>query len=100
MQQPIIKWSISNKIKDRTPKKTTSKPLKMKFILCAVLALLTLTNCAEKNRSFNSTEIAILPKPVFLDLHEASFAFKDGQTVFMNLEEQQTAAKDLETLRP
>jgi hexosaminidase len=68
----------------------------MKLILCAALALLTLTNCAEKNRSFNSSEIAILPKPASLDLHEASFAFNDGQSIFSNREEQQTAAKDLE----
>ena len=69
----------------------------MKFILCALIAFLTFTNCAEKNRSFSQSEIAILPKPVSLDLHEASFAFKEGQIIFTNLQEQQNAAKNLQT---
>jgi hexosaminidase len=68
----------------------------MRFILFALMALFTFINCTEKNRSFSQSEIAILPKPVSLDLHEASFAVKDEQTIFANLVEQQTAASELQ----
>lgn len=68
----------------------------MKFILFAFVALATLTNCAVKNRTFSATEIAIVPKPLSVDLHEASFALKEGQAIFSNLDEQRSAAKDLQ----
>lgn len=68
----------------------------MKLIIFAFIALLTLTNCAEKNRTFSTSEIAILPKPISLDLNKASFAFKADQTIFSNLDEQQIAAQDLQ----
>ena len=68
----------------------------MRFILFALMALFTFINCTEKNRSFSLSEIAILPKPVSLNLHEASFAVKDEQTIFANLVEQQTAASELQ----
>jgi hexosaminidase len=68
----------------------------MKFILFAFVALATLTNCAVKNRTFSAAEIAIVPKPLSVDLHEASFALKEGQAIFSNLDEQQSAAKDLQ----
>lgn len=68
----------------------------MKYLLFAFVALTTLTNCAVKNRTFSASEIAILPKPMSLDIHEASFALKEGQAIFSNLDEQQSAAKDLQ----
>ena len=68
----------------------------MKLIIFAFIALLTLTNYAEKNRTFSTSEIAILPKPISLDLNKASFAFKADQTIFSNLDEQQIAAQDLQ----
>jgi len=69
----------------------------MKFILYALIGLITLTNCTEKNRSFSQSEIAVLPKPASLVLAEASFAFKDGQQIFSNTDEQKAAAKNLQT---
>jgi hexosaminidase len=68
----------------------------MKSLLFALLALLTLTNCAEKNRTFDASEIALLPKPSSLNLNEASFALKEGQNIFSNLEEQKAAVNDLQ----
>ncbi|NGY37759.1 beta-N-acetylhexosaminidase [Flavobacterium sp. XN-5] len=68
----------------------------MKFLLFAFLALATLSNCAVKNRTFSATEIAILPKPMSMDVHEASFALQEGQAIFSNIDEQQSAAKDLQ----
>lgn len=70
---------------------------KMRLIPIALIALLTLTNCDEKTKSFSSSEIAILPKPTSLDLKEGSFAIKDDQQIFASLEEQQNAAKDLQS---
>lgn len=69
----------------------------MRLIPIALIALLTLTNCEEKTRSFESSEIAILPKPASLDLQEGSFAIKDGQQISASLDEQQNAAADLQS---
>ncbi len=69
----------------------------MRLIPIALIALLTLTNCEENTRSFSASEIAILPKPASLDLKEGSFTIKDGQEIFANLTEQQSAAEDLQT---
>ncbi|MBO3098732.1 beta-N-acetylhexosaminidase [Gelidibacter pelagius] len=68
----------------------------MRVILFSLIALFTLSSCTEKNRSFTASEIAILPKPSSLDLNESSFAIKDGQQIFANLDEQKTAAADLQ----
>ena len=68
----------------------------MKLILFAFIVLLTLTNCAEKNRTFSTSEIAIVPKPISIDFNDASFAIKSDQTIFSNLDEQQISAKDLQ----
>ena len=67
----------------------------MRFIPIALIALITLTNCMENTRSFSTSEIALLPKPASLDLKEGSFAIKDGQQIFADLDEQQNAANDL-----
>lgn len=69
----------------------------MRSFLLAFLALATLTNCAVKNRTFSASEITILPKPMSLELNEASFSYKEGQSIFSNLDEQQAAAKDLQS---
>ncbi|MGV8815169.1 MAG: beta-N-acetylhexosaminidase [Gelidibacter sp.] len=68
----------------------------MRLIPIALIALLTLTNCEEKTRSFSSSEIALLPKPASLDLNEGSFAITDGQQIFADLDEQQNAAADFQ----
>ena len=68
----------------------------MRLIPIALIALLTLTNCEEKTRSFSSSEIALLPKPASVDLKEGSFAITDGQQIFADLDEQQNAATDLQ----
>src|SRR5690606_2938986 len=68
----------------------------MKFTILALIALFTLSNCTEKTRSFTASEIALLPKPSSLDVNEGSFAIQDNQQIFSNLEEQKTAAVDLQ----
>ncbi|MEO5790044.1 glycoside hydrolase family 20 zincin-like fold domain-containing protein, partial [Gelidibacter sp.] len=68
----------------------------MRLIPIALIALLTLTNCEERTRSFSSSEIALLPKPASLDLNEGSFAITDGQQILADLEEQQNAAADFQ----
>ena len=65
-------------------------------IVFAFVAFFTLTNCAVKNKTFSVAEIAILPKPLSLEVHQNSFAFNEGQTIFSNLDEQQSAVKDLQ----
>ena len=67
----------------------------MRFTFIALLTIFTFMNCAEKNRSFLPSEIAILPKPTSFTLQENSFAFKDGQTIFSDEKEQQNAVEDL-----
>lgn len=69
---------------------------KMKFTFLALIAFFTLSNCAEKTRSFTASEIALLPKPASLDLNEGSFAIQDAQQIFSNLDEQKNAAADLQ----
>lgn len=69
----------------------------MKFILCTLIGLITLTSCTEKNKSFSQSEITILPKPASLVLDENSFAFKDKQLISVSSDAQITAAKNLQT---
>ena len=68
---------------------------KLSFVF-AFVALLSLTNCAVKNKTFSVAEIAMLPKPLSVDIHPNSFALKESQTFYSNLEEQQSAVKDLQ----
>ena len=68
----------------------------MKLSSLLLIVLFAFSNCTEQNRSFTEAEIAILPKPNSLVLDEGSFAFKEGQTVYANLETQQIAVKDLQ----
>ena len=60
------------------------------------LALLSLGSCAEKNRTFSRAQIAIVPQPLSVNVQESSFALKDGQSIFSNLDAQQIAVKDLQ----
>ena len=62
------------------------------FILFLVLSL---SSCTEKNRTFQSSEITILPKPSKLTLGEFSFAFKNGNKVSVQSDDQKTAAYHL-----
>jgi hexosaminidase len=68
----------------------------MRFILLAFITVFTFTKCTEKNRSFSQSEIAILPKPTSFILQEGSFAFRDGQIIFADIEAQQIAVKNLQ----
>lgn len=68
----------------------------MRFILLALITLFTFTKCTEKNRTFSQSEITLLPKPTSLALKEGSFALKDGQIIFADLDAQQIAVKDLQ----
>ena len=68
----------------------------MRFILLAFITLFTFTKCTEKNRTFSQSEITLLPKPTSATLKEGSFAFKDGQIIFADLDVQQLAVKDLQ----
>ncbi|AUC83839.1 glycoside hydrolase family 20 [Polaribacter sp. ALD11] len=68
----------------------------MRFILLAFITLFTFTKCTEKNRTFSQSEITLLPKPTSSTLNEGSFAFKDGQIIFADLDAQQIAVKDLQ----
>ena len=69
----------------------------MKRITIAFIALLTLSNCEENNRSFSESEIAILPQPSSIDLKEGSFAISEGQQIFADQEAQQNAAAALQS---
>lgn len=68
----------------------------MRLILCAMMACCTIMNASEKPRSFTKSEITILPKPVSLVLQNGSFAVKNRQTIFADLEEQNSAVKDFQ----
>ncbi|MBJ6368950.1 beta-N-acetylhexosaminidase [Snuella sedimenti] len=59
------------------------------------LLVISISSCAEKNRTFQSSEVTIIPKPSKLTLGEFSFAFKEGITVSVETEEQQIAANHL-----
>ncbi|MFD1163809.1 beta-N-acetylhexosaminidase [Hwangdonia seohaensis] len=68
----------------------------MKFFIYTLIGLISLTSCTEKNKTFTTSEIALLPKPASMDLSEASFALKDGQQIFADTKAQQAAAKYLQ----
>ncbi|GAA3554963.1 beta-N-acetylhexosaminidase [Snuella lapsa] len=59
------------------------------------LLVISISSCAEKNRTFQQSEVTIIPKPANLILGEFSFAFKDGTTVSVGTAEQQIAANHL-----
>lgn len=69
----------------------------MQRLSWALIALLTLTNCEEKTKTFTLSEIAILPQPETLDLQEGSFAITDDVQIFADLDEQQSAVASLQT---
>jgi hexosaminidase len=51
--------------------------------------------CAEKNRTFLSSEVSIIPRPNELVLGEESFAFEDGLSVSVENEEQKLGGEFL-----
>lgn len=59
-----------------------------------ILALVA-SSCTEKNRTFSSSEVSIIPNPVELILSEESFAFKNGQTISIENDEQTSVAEYL-----
>ncbi|MEC5164483.1 hexosaminidase [Flavobacterium sp. PL11] len=69
--------------------------LNKNLIPIILLALLSISSFAQKNRSFLKSQIAIVPQPLSLSVHESSFEFKDGQAILTNLAEQQSAVQDL-----
>lgn len=68
----------------------------MKLTFLALIVFFTLSNCTQPSRSFTDSEITLLPKPSSLVLDEGSFVIQDAQQIFSNLEEQSTAAADLQ----
>jgi len=67
----------------------------MKLKISCLIIILTVLSCTEKNKTFATTEISILPKPVSVVLAEESFSFKDGQKISTTSKEQQNAANNL-----
>ena len=63
----------------------------------ALIALLTLTNCEEKTKTFTLNDIAILPQPTSIEINDGSFAITDGVQIFADLDEQQSAVSSLES---
>ena len=59
-----------------------------------ILALITY-GCVEKNRTFSSSEVSIIPRPNELVLGEESFAFKNGLSVSVENEEQKSVGEYL-----
>jgi len=59
-----------------------------------ILALITY-GCVEKNRTFSSSEVSIIPRPNELFLGEESFAFKNGLSVSVENEEQKLVGEYL-----
>ena len=70
--------------------------LNKNLIPIILLALLSVSTFAQKNRSFLKSQIAIVPQPLSISVHESSFEFKDGQAILTNLAEQQSAVQDLQ----
>ena len=59
-----------------------------------ILAIITY-GCVEKNRTFSSSEVSIIPRPNELVLGEESFAFKNGLSVSVENEEQKSVGEYL-----
>lgn len=60
-----------------------------------ILLVLSFCSCAEKNRSFQLSEVSMIPKPAKLSLGEFSFAFNEGTTIYAPLDQQQVAVNFL-----
>ncbi|WP_027125958.1 beta-N-acetylhexosaminidase [Gelidibacter mesophilus] len=69
----------------------------MKITFLALIAIFTLTNCEQKTKSFTASEIVLLPQPNSLTVSEGSFAIKNGQQIFADLDEQQNAAASFQS---
>ncbi|MCK0156336.1 beta-N-acetylhexosaminidase [Cellulophaga sp. F20128] len=67
----------------------------MKLKVSCLITILTLLGCTEKNKTFTTGEISILPQPVSVVLAEESFLFKEGQSIHTTSKEQQNAANNL-----
>ncbi|MCF7567883.1 beta-N-acetylhexosaminidase [Sabulilitoribacter arenilitoris] len=64
----------------------------MQSIYRLILAVILLSSCNEKNKTFSDSEIAILPQPSSLVIGESSFALKDEMTVFSETNEAKKAS--------
>lgn len=67
----------------------------MRHCLYAIILLLIVSSCSEKNRTFLASEVSILPKPTKLILAEQSFALKNGMAISIENNDQELAAKQL-----
>ncbi|WP_242205977.1 beta-N-acetylhexosaminidase [Aestuariivivens insulae] len=70
----------------------------MRYSLFALLLVLSMSSCAEKNRTFQSSEVTIIPKPAKLSLGEFSFAFDSGTSISIESKQQEVAANHLKSL--
>jgi hexosaminidase len=64
----------------------------MRQLYFVLILALVAGSCTEKNRTFSSSEVSIVPNPVELILSEESFAFKNGQTISIEKDEQASVA--------
>lgn len=67
----------------------------MRQLYSVLILALVASSCTEKNRTFSSSEVSIIPNPVELILLEESFAFKNGQTISIENDEQTSVAEYL-----
>ena len=67
----------------------------MRSIFYLFLFIILVSSCSEKNKTFLTSEVTLLPKPTTLTLGEESFAFKDGLSVSTESNEQKSAANYL-----
>ena len=67
----------------------------MRQPLSFLILVLIFYGCAEKNRTFSSSEVSIIPRPNELVLGEESFAFKDGLSVSVENQEQESGGEFL-----
>lgn len=67
----------------------------MRQLYFVLILALVAGSCTEKNRTFSSSEVSIIPNPVELILSEESFAFKNGQTISIENDEQTSVAEYL-----
>ncbi|MDO5977423.1 beta-N-acetylhexosaminidase [Flavivirga spongiicola] len=67
----------------------------MRSIFYLFIFIILVSSCSEKNKTFLTSEVTLLPKPTTLTLGEESFAFKEGYSVSIESDEQKSAANYL-----
>ncbi|MCP4977142.1 MAG: beta-N-acetylhexosaminidase [Maribacter sp.] len=70
----------------------------MRQPLTILILVLITYGCVEKNRTFSSSEVSIIPRPNELVLGEESFAFKNNLSVYVENPAQKSAGEYLVNL--